>query len=192
MTHGANVAYFRHGWVNHWLHRLLSSLEMRMSYTYTSCAIGRRLLVFLMIWAHDDVIKWKHFPLYWPFVPGEFPTRRPVTRSFDVFFDLHPNKLLSKQWWGWSFETPSYPLWRHRNETFLVHDLFCGDPSGGFLSKRVCESGLAVFFVVGVKKSCWTSSQVAGNWNAVTIMWRYCNAQSVCQQPTECQFVGTK
>ena len=21
--------------------------------------------------------------------PGEFPTQRPVTRSFDVFFDLH-------------------------------------------------------------------------------------------------------
>ena len=34
-------------------------------------------------------------------VPGEFPAQRPVTRSFDVFFDLHPNKRLSKQWWGW-------------------------------------------------------------------------------------------
>ena len=33
-------------------------------------------------------------------VPGEFPTQRPVTRSFDVFFDLHPNKRLSKQWWN--------------------------------------------------------------------------------------------
>ena len=22
-------------------------------------------------------------------VPGEFPTQRPVTRSFDVYFDLH-------------------------------------------------------------------------------------------------------
>ena len=30
-------------------------------------------------------------------VPGEFPTQRPVTRNFDVFFDLHMNKLLSKQ-----------------------------------------------------------------------------------------------
>ena len=48
---------------------------------------------------------------------GEFPTQRPVTRSFDVFFDLHPNKRLSKQWWGWWFETPSSPLWRHRNVT---------------------------------------------------------------------------
>ena len=48
-------------------------------------------------------------------VPGEFPAQRPVTRSFDVFFDLHLNKRLSKQWWGWWFDTLSSPLWRHRN-----------------------------------------------------------------------------
>ena len=47
--------------------------------------------------------------------PGEFPAQRPVTRSFDVFFDLRPNKRLSKQWWGCWFETPSCPLWRHYN-----------------------------------------------------------------------------
>ena len=47
--------------------------------------------------------------------PGEFPTQRPVTRSFDVFFDLRLNKRLSKQPWGWWFETPSWSLWRHRN-----------------------------------------------------------------------------
>ena len=38
-------------------------------------------------------------------VTGEFPTQRPVTRSFDVFFDLRLNKRLSKQSWGWWFET---------------------------------------------------------------------------------------
>ena len=52
---------------------------------------------------HDDVIKWKHFPRYWPFVreicavTGDFPAQRPVTRSFDDFFDLRLNKRLSKQ-----------------------------------------------------------------------------------------------
>ena len=51
-------------------------------------------------------------------VTGEFPAQRPVTRSFGVFFDLRPNKRLSKQWWGWWFETPSRPLWRHCNDTF--------------------------------------------------------------------------
>ena len=49
---------------------------------------------------HDDVIKWKHFPRN-----CEFPAQRPVTWSFDVFFDLRPNKRLSKQPWGWWFET---------------------------------------------------------------------------------------
>ena len=49
---------------------------------------------------------------------GEFPTQRPVTRSFDVFFDLRLNKRLSKQPWGWWSETPSSSLWRHRNVIF--------------------------------------------------------------------------
>ena len=48
-------------------------------------------------------------------VSGEFPAQRPVTRSFDVFFELRLNKQLSKQSWGWWFETPSRPLWRHSN-----------------------------------------------------------------------------
>ena len=49
-------------------------------------------------------------------VPGEFPAQRPVTRGFEVFFDLRPDKRLSKQSWGWWFDTPSHSLWRHRNE----------------------------------------------------------------------------
>ena len=50
------------------------------------------------------------------------PAQRPVTRSFDVFFDLRLNKRLSKQSLGWWFETPSLLLWRHCNEIklFLV------------------------------------------------------------------------
>ena len=47
--------------------------------------------------------------------PGEFPTQRPVTRSFDVFFDVRVIKRLSKHSRGWWFETLSHPLWRHRN-----------------------------------------------------------------------------
>ena len=47
---------------------------------------------------------------------GEFPAQRPVTRSFDVFFDLCLNKRLRKQSRGWWFKTLSCPLWRHCNE----------------------------------------------------------------------------
>ena len=49
--------------------------------------------------------------------PGEFAAQRPVTRSFDVFFDLRLNKRLSKQPWGWWFETPPWSLWRHCNDS---------------------------------------------------------------------------
>ena len=72
-------------------------------------------------WSHDDVIKWKHFPRYWPFVRGihrspvNSPHKRPVTRSFDIYFDLRLNKRLSKQSRCWWLETPSRSLWRHRN-----------------------------------------------------------------------------
>ena len=66
-------------------------------------------------YGHDDVTKWKHFPRYWPFCPGEFPSQRPVTRSFDVFLWSAPDKRLSKQLWGWWFETLSRSLWRHCN-----------------------------------------------------------------------------
>ena len=52
-------------------------------------------------------------------VTGEFHAQRPVTQSFDVFFDLCLNKRLSKQSWGWWFETPSRSLWRHCNERLL-------------------------------------------------------------------------
>ena len=45
-------------------------------------------------------------------VTSEFPAQRPVTRSFDVFFDLRQHKRLSKQWQDWWFEMPSHLLWR--------------------------------------------------------------------------------
>ena len=73
------------------------------------------IVLFIILKAHDDVIKWKHFPRSWPFVQGShrwIPLQRPVTQSFDVFFDLRLNKRLSKQSWGWWFETPSRSLWR--------------------------------------------------------------------------------
>ena len=78
---------------------------------------------------NGDVIKWKYFPRYWLFVrwihrsPVNSP-QRPEPRSFDVFFDLCPNKRLSKQAWGWRFETPSRSLLRHSYDiSVLLHCL---------------------------------------------------------------------
>ena len=61
---------------------------------------------------------------------GEFPAQRPVTRSFAVFFDLHQNKRLSKQKWGWWFEIASRQLWRHcnvLNEDKNIPNIFIGN-----------------------------------------------------------------
>ena len=58
-----------------------------------------------------------------PPVTGEFPSQRPVTRSFDVFFDPRLNKRLSKQWRHWWFESPSRSLWRHCNESLFANAL---------------------------------------------------------------------
>ena len=77
-------------------------------------------------WLICDEAWWRHqmetFPATLAFCAGnspvtdEFPAQRSVTRSFDVFSDLHLNKRLSKQSWAWWFETPSCPFWRHCNE----------------------------------------------------------------------------
>ena len=75
---------------------------------------------------HDDVIKWKHFPRNWPFVRGihRFPVNSPHKDQWRgalmFFFYLCLNKRLSKQSWGWWFETLSRSLWRHRNERHVT------------------------------------------------------------------------
>ena len=50
-------------------------------------------------------------------VTGGFPSQRPVRRIFDVVFDLHRSKRLSKQSRRRWFEKPSRSLWRHFNGT---------------------------------------------------------------------------
>ena len=61
-------------------------------------------------------------------VTGDFLSQRPVTGSFDVFFDLRLNNRLSKQSWGRWFETPSGSLWRHSNDMTIQGSIWnmCG------------------------------------------------------------------
>ena len=54
-------------------------------------------------------------------VTGEFPAQKPVMQSFDVFFNLHLNKGLSKQPLGWWFETAMRSLWRQCNDALCDH-----------------------------------------------------------------------
>ena len=70
---------------------------------------------------------------------GDWP-QRPVTRSFAVFFDVRPNKQLSKQSWRWWFETLSPSLWRHRND--------CWVPPGMLQGWSHCGSNPRSWFII--------------------------------------------
>ena len=101
-----------------WVSRNVLANERNRSKYQVSPHCLRRYLAMV----HDDVIKWKKkssallaFCVGNSPVTGEFLAQRPVTRSFDVFFDLSLNKRLSEQSWGWWFGTSSPPLWRHSN-----------------------------------------------------------------------------
>ena len=74
-------------------------------------------------WIQDDKPWWRHQMEAFsallalcegnPPITGEFPSQRPVTRSFDAFLHLCLNKRLSKPSSRRWFETPSHLLWRH-------------------------------------------------------------------------------
>ena len=70
---------------------------------------------------HYDVIKWKHFPRYWPFVRGihrsplNSPHKGQWRGTLMFFFNLRLDKWLSKQPRRHWLETPSRSLWRHCN-----------------------------------------------------------------------------
>ena len=97
-------------------------------------------------------------------VPGEFPTQRPVTRSFDVYFDLRPDKRLSKQLWGWWFETLSHSLWRHRNVCANVWSvLFCCVCVICFLSINAMTLDMS-FIVAILTNIVWLLFPVCYSW----------------------------
>ena len=77
---------------------------------------------------HDDVIKRKHFPRHWPLCevnPHGQPSQRPVTRRFEVVFDLHLNKQLSKQSRRPWLELLSRSSWRHCHKLCTPFSLCC-------------------------------------------------------------------
>ena len=85
---------------------VLTSSQTILFYMFSALCV-------LVLLAHDDVMKWKHFPRYWSFVRGIHKGlwRRALLFSLICTWII----CLSKQWWGWWFETPSRRLWRHCN-----------------------------------------------------------------------------
>ena len=105
-------------------HPIVSS---RLSIDRFRCFLWLPLCWFL----HDDIIKWKHFPRYWPFVRGIHwsPVNSPHKGQWRGALMFCLNTRLSKQWWGWWFETPPRPLWRHSNEECAPEDWYCSSLS---------------------------------------------------------------
>ena len=97
-------------------------------------------------------------------VPGEFPAQRPVTRSFDVFFDLRLNKRLSKQPLGWWFETPAWSLWRHRN----------GGHSVLIIMGILACTELSSWIILPRTSSFFATSKSTPEWNK--LYFRFCHS----------------
>ena len=109
----------------------------KISYFMILCCVIRNVMVFWKLICHytrdpNDITGWNMMKSsngnifrVTGHLCGEFtgprwiPHAKPVTRSFGVFFDLLLNKRLSKQWWGWWFETLSRPLCHYRNEVVI-------------------------------------------------------------------------
>ena len=156
--------------------------QTRMNYLYSSCHNWMCQVIVWVLYTHSNIIVscplWSklersravYYTSWWRHqmeqfsallaicagnspVPGEFPAQRPVTRNFDVFFDLRLNKSLRKQSWGWWFETPSSPLWRHCN--VLVWRYEVRDAESLREDMNTLSSLLAI---LGEKNSLLTSS----------------------------------
>ena len=80
------------------------------------------------VWcSHDDAIKWRHFPRYWPFVRGihQYLVNSPHKGQWRaaLMFSLICVRINGwVQWWGRWIEMLSRPLWRHRNGYIGAHD----------------------------------------------------------------------
>ena len=124
-------------------------------------------------------------------VPGECPAQRPLTRSFDVLFDLRLNKGLSKQSWGWWFGTLLRPLWRHCNDRITLsiytdvywitcNFLYLVFPSSSPLARKwlgeICNSQWSL-----CDEALILLTRYVLKWNEIRIFW-YLQAHSLASE----------
>ena len=109
--------------INHLFNLTTSLHNLTVEYIYFEWCINGKLIIYIPTSRGPILLAWntwwRHqmetFSALLVTGPGELPTQRPVTQSFDAFFDLRLNKRLSKQSWSWWFETQSRTLWRQCN-----------------------------------------------------------------------------
>ena len=92
-----------------------------------------------------------------------FPSQRPVTRSFGVFFYLRLNKRLSKQSWGWWFETPSRSLWRHCWNSKVGHKAL-SPILRSLITWRPKDRSIGAFFSFWPERDCKKDYNKIFNW----------------------------
>ena len=76
------------------------------------------------------------------------------------------NKLSSKQWWGWWFETPSRPLWRHCN-------VIKYSPSSGVLYNAYSSKWvISIFFSNNNTSHTSWNVRESNKSNILAVSWR--------------------
>ena len=146
-----NMSYHADGLMQKRCNSIANSLELHLFYIKPSIwwTCGTRQAVGTWYTEHDDVMVWKHFPSYWPFVRGfhrspmDSPHNWSATQSSDVLFAVSPDKLWNKQSRCWWSETP----WRSCDITVLecplvaiCYDYYTGGLSSlNFISRIGCR-----------------------------------------------------
>ena len=115
-------------------------------------------------------------------VTGEFPSQRPETRSYTVFFHLRLNKRLSKQSRRRWFETALCPLWRHSNDNVIEkEELSVGMQSGEVEVISNYDFSIVLWYAIYHIKAeiKWTSfcrqyfQMQFLEWKCMNIDWNY-------------------
>ena len=141
--------------------------EMRQSYSHLISTMGYTILL-RSWWRHQMETFSKLLTICAGNSPvtGEFTAQRPVTRIFDVLFDLHLNKRLSKRWWAWWFETLSCPLWRHCNVVRLFRPFWCWNRQINIMAAALPEHQQPCYLICRISRSlCFTINNVNCLWH---------------------------
>ena len=88
-------------------------------------------------------------------VSGEFPALRPVTRTFDILFDLRLNKPLSKQ--SWDCDLRRY---RAHHDVIVMNTPNYLQWEDGHSTNEACQATYLMIYVYTsyVKCCCWLHS----------------------------------
>ena len=89
-------------WLDIWWHQAITRTEPILTYHHWGPVTINAW------WCHQM----ETFPALLALCVGNSPHKGQWRTTLMFFFDLHLNKWLSKQPWGWWFETPSRSLWR--------------------------------------------------------------------------------